>query len=54
MRVSCRSWDKAGGVQQAGGNAGEFLGYITQLNQQYAALGVNDRIKYVTRDLPCT
>jgi hypothetical protein len=41
-------WDKA--VQQAGGSAGEFLGYISKLNEQYAALGVNDRIKFVTRD----
>ena len=41
-------WD--GAVQAAGGSAGEFLGYIQSLNSQYAALGVNDRIQYVTRD----
>jgi len=40
-----------GAVEQAGGSANEFLGFITKLNAQYATLGVNDRIKNVTRDL---
>lgn len=40
-----------GAVEQAGGSANEFLGFITKLNAQYASLGVNDRIKNVTRDL---
>lgn len=40
-------------VSRAGGNPGgkEYLNFITQLNQKYAALGVNDRIKRVNQDL---
>lgn len=42
-----------GVVSQAGGNPNskEYLSYITKLNQQYAGLGINQRIKNVNRDL---
>lgn len=42
-----------GVVARAGGDPGskEYLNFITKLNQQYAGLGVNQRIKYVNRDL---
>lgn len=40
-------------IARAGGNPGgkEYINFITQLNQKYAALGVNDRIKRVGQDL---
>lgn len=42
-----------GVVARAGGNPGsqEYLSFITKLNQQYAGLGVNQRLQYVNRDL---
>jgi len=40
-------------VAKAGGNPGgrEYLSFITKLNQQYANLGLNDRVKRVNQDL---
>jgi hypothetical protein len=40
-------------VAAAGGNPGssEYLDFITKLNQQYAGLGINDRVKRVNGDL---
>lgn len=42
-----------GVVAHAGGNPGskDYLSFITKLNQQYAGLGVNQRIRNVNRDL---
>ena len=40
-------------VAKAGGNPGSksYLNFITQLNDKYASLGINDRIKRVNEDL---
>lgn len=40
-------------VARAGGNPGSksYLNFITQLNDKYASLGINDRIKRVNEDL---
>lgn len=42
-----------GVVARAGGNPGskEYLNFIRSLNQQYAGLGINQRIAFVNRDL---